>query len=96
MARFITPSHISDAIKKLQTLPSYSKPSFALVVEGESETVEDQMTDDEVEQIEEEPTKKQAADEIEISPVEALFRTTVHDFNDEMAKSKKTLIDAQG
>ena len=54
------------------------------------------MTDDEVEQIEEEPTKKQVSDEMEISPVEALFRTTVHDFNDEMAKSKKTLIDAQG
>ena len=51
-------------------------------------------TDNEVEEIDNEEENKET--KIEISPIETLFRETVHNFNDEMAKSKKTLIDAQG
>ena len=53
------------------------------------------MTDNEVEQIDEIPVEQKIVEKEEISPIEALFRSTVHTFNDEMAKSKKTLIDAQ-
>ena len=67
--------------------------------EGESETVEpdqeEHVTDNEVEEIDEIPVEQKIVEKEEISPIEALFRSTVHTFNDEMAKSKKTLIDAQ-
>ena len=77
------------------------KPKFLCLplIEGESETVEqdqeEHVTDNEVEQIDEIPVEQKIVEKEEISPIEALFRSTVHTFNDEMAKSKKTLIDAQ-
>ena len=108
LARFITPQAVCDEMRRLAQLGSFKRPSYGLVIEGESATPidldesskqheEDEKqveTDNEVEQIDnpvEEKKKK-----LEISPIESLFRETVHTFNDEMAKSKKTLIDAQG
>ena len=92
-------------MRRLAQLGSFKRPSHGLVIEGESATPigldesskqheedEEQVeTDNEVEQIDNPVEEKK---ELEISPIESLFRETVHTFNDEMAKSKKTLIDA--
>ena len=99
LARFITPTQVVDELQRLAKMSTYQKPSYGLVIEGESETVEhdqeEHVTDNEVEEIDDVPVEKRIENKEEISPIEALFRSTVHTFNDEMAKSKKTLIDAQ-
>ena len=87
-------------MRRLAQLGSFKRPSYGLVIEGESATPIDlgessKQHEEDEEQVEtDNPVEEKK--ELEISPIESLFRETVHTFNDEMAKSKKTLIDAQG
>lgn len=100
LARFITPQAVCDEMRRLAQLGSFKRPSYGLVIEGESATPIDlgessKQHEEDEEQVEtDNPVEEKK--ELEISPIESLFRETVHTFNDEMAKSKKTLIDAQG